>query len=60
MFNDPEFFDTYVEKIPIGMEMKYLFYDLPYWENIKITHLLGPMHILKNVSYSSWRHISSN
>jgi hypothetical protein len=30
MFNDPKFFDTYVEKIPIGMKRKYVFYELPY------------------------------
>ena len=58
MFDDPEFFDTYVEKFPIGMKRKYIFYNLPYWEHLKITHLLYPMHILKNVSYSLWRHIS--
>jgi hypothetical protein len=49
MFNDPEFFDTYVEKMHIGMKMKYVFYELPYWENLKIGHLLDPMHIFKNV-----------
>jgi hypothetical protein len=60
MFNDPEFFDTYVEKIPIGMKRKSMFYELPYWENINIGHFLDPMHILKNVSSSLWRHISWN
>ena len=30
MFNDPDFFDTYVEKLPIGMKRKSNFYDLPY------------------------------
>jgi hypothetical protein len=60
MFDDPEFFDTYVEKIPIGMKRKYVFYELPYWEHLKIGHLLDPMHILKNVSSSLWRHISWN
>jgi hypothetical protein len=60
IFDDLEFFDTYVEKIPIGMENKYVFYELPYWEHLKIRHLLDPMHILKNVSSSSWRHISLN
>jgi hypothetical protein len=34
MFDDPEFFDTYVEKMTIGMKRKYVFYDLPCWEHI--------------------------
>ena len=59
MFDDPEFFDTCVEKFPIGMKRKYIFYNLPYWENLKITHLLDPMQIKKNVSTSLCRHISS-
>ena len=60
MFNDLEVFDTYVEKMPIGMEMKSVFYEFPYWEHIKIGHLVYPLHILKNASYSLWRHISWN
>jgi hypothetical protein len=60
MFDDPKFFDTYVEKIPIGMKMKSVVYEIPYWEHLKIGHLLYPMHISKNVSSSLWRHISSN
>lgn len=59
MFNDPNFFDTYVEKIPIGMKRKSIFYELPYWEHLKISHLLDPMHIFKNVSSLLWMHISS-
>ena len=47
LFNDPKFFDTYVEKIPTRMKMKTIFYDLSYWENIKFFLLLYPMHILK-------------
>jgi hypothetical protein len=30
MFDDLEFFDTYVEKMPIGMKRKFVFYELPY------------------------------
>jgi hypothetical protein len=30
MFNDHESFDTYVEKIPIGMKRKFVFYELLY------------------------------
>jgi hypothetical protein len=30
VFNDLEFFDTYVEKIPIGMKRRSIFYELPY------------------------------
>ena len=59
MFNDPKFFDTYVEKFPIGMKIKSILYNLPCWEHLNITHLLDPMHIFKNVSSSLWRHISS-
>ena len=59
LFNDPKLFDTYVEKFPIGMKRKYISYNLPYWENIKITQLIDHMHIFKNVSSSLWRHISS-
>jgi hypothetical protein len=58
MFNDPKFCDTYVEKMPISMKKKFVFYELPYWEHLKISHLLYPMHIFKNVSSSLWRHIS--
>jgi hypothetical protein len=60
MFDDPEFFDTYVEKMPIGMKRKFVFYELPYWKHLNISHLLDPMHIFKNVSSSLWRHISWN
>jgi hypothetical protein len=41
------------------MKRKSIFYELPYWEHLKISHLLDPMHIFKNVSSSLWRHISS-
>ena len=58
MFNDPEFFNTYVEKFPTGMKRKFVFYELPYWEHLKIIHLLDPIHIVKNVSSYLWRHIS--
>ena len=30
MFNDPKFFDTYVEKFPIGIKRKSISYDLSY------------------------------
>ena len=30
MFDDPQFFDNYDEKIPIGMKRKSIIYDLPY------------------------------
>ena len=40
MFNDPEFFDTHVYEIPMGMKMKSTFYELPYWDNLVIFHLL--------------------
>jgi len=59
MFDDLEFFNTYVEKLPIGMKMKSIFYELSYWEHLKIAHLLDLMNIFKNVSSFLWRHISS-
>jgi hypothetical protein len=52
MFDGIELFDTYVEKFMIGMKRKSIFYELPYWDNIKISHLLDPMHIFKIVSSS--------
>ena len=59
LFNDPNCFDTYVEKMPLGIKVKSIFYELLYWEHFNIVHLLDPMHILNNVSSSLWRHISS-
>ena len=44
----------------IRMKMKSLFYELPYWEHLKFYHSIYPMHILKNVSSSLWRHITLN
>jgi hypothetical protein len=29
MFDYPQLFDSYAKKIPIGMKMKYIFYELP-------------------------------
>jgi len=57
MFNDPELFNTYVEKFLIGMKRKYVFYELPYWEHLEIAQLLDPMHIFKNVSSFMEAHI---
>jgi len=50
MFDDEELFDIYVDKFPIWMKRKYVIYELPYWEHIKISHLLDPTHICKNGS----------
>jgi hypothetical protein len=49
MFDDIELFDTYVEKFPIGMKRISVFYEIPYWEDLKIAHLIDSMHIFKNV-----------
>jgi hypothetical protein len=46
-----------VIKMPEGMKRKSIFYELPYWKDILISHLLDPMHILKNVPYSIFQHI---
>ena len=59
MFDDPEFFHTYDDKMPEGVNMKSIFYELPYWDHLKISYLLDPMHIFKSVSCSLWHHISS-
>ena len=59
MFDDLEFFHTYDEKILEGMNKKLIFYELPYWDHLNISHLPYPMHIFKNVSRSLWCHISS-
>ena len=59
VINDPKLFNTYVEKIPKWMKRKSIFYELPYWDHLKVSHLLDPMHIFKNVSCYFWCHISS-
>ena len=59
IFDNPRFFNTYDEKMLEGMNMKNIFYELPYCEQLNISHLLDPMHIFKNVSCSFWHHISS-
>jgi hypothetical protein len=41
-----------------GMKWKSSFFLLPYWTELKIHHLLDPMHIFKNVSSSIWRHVT--
>ena len=41
MFDDPESFDTYVEKFPIWMKRKSIFYNLPYQDiYLKMFHLI--------------------
>jgi len=45
-------------EIPIGMKIKSIVYDPPYWENLKISHLLYHMCIFQKVSYYLWRHTS--
>jgi hypothetical protein len=34
-----------------------IFFELPYWEDLKINHLLDPMHIFKNVATTVWEHM---
>ena len=46
-------------EMPKGMKRKCIFYDLPYWKDLLIPHLLASMHIFKNVCDSIFRHISS-
>lgn len=46
-----------VIKMPEGMKRKSIFYELPYWKDLLISHLLDPMHIFKNVPDSIFLHI---
>ncbi|MCO5607792.1 hypothetical protein L7F22_061993 [Adiantum nelumboides] len=34
-----------------------IWYTLEYWKDLKICHLLDPMHIFKNVGHSLWQHL---
>ena len=45
--------------MPQGINRKSICYDLPYWKDLLIFHLLDPMHIFKNVTDSIYRHISA-
>jgi hypothetical protein len=49
VFDNPKFFYIYVEKMSTRIERKYVFYELPYWEDIKFSHFLYPMPTLKNI-----------
>ncbi|MCO5560628.1 hypothetical protein L7F22_014244 [Adiantum nelumboides] len=33
-----------------------IWFQLEYWKDLKICHLLDPMHIFKNVGHSLWKH----
>ena len=44
---------------PLGMTRYSIFFCLPYWTQLKINHLLDPMHIFKNVAQQIWDHIIS-
>ena len=46
--DDPKLFDTFVNKFPIRRKRKYVFYEIPYWEHLKISHLRD--HIKKSSS----------
>ena len=61
LFQDPsiEESEQAMDDMPQGMNRKSTFYDLPYWKDLLICHLLDPMHILKNVTDSIYRHISA-
>ena len=50
LLDNPEFLDTCLEKMTIGMKSKSIFYEILYWEYIKIVYLLYTMHTLKNDS----------
>ena len=59
IFDDPEFFNTYAEKFSIAIKTKFVFYELPYLEHLKIAHLLDHMHIFKKQYSYLWMYISS-
>ena len=42
---------------PKGMSRRSILLTLPYWEKLKIQHLLDPMHIFKNVAQTIWDHL---
>ena len=45
--------------VPIaGMKRLNAFYNLPYWEELLINHLLDPMHVFKNVGVAIWKHLT--
>ena len=44
---------------PPGMTRYSIFFCLPYWSELKINHLLDPLHIFKNVAQQIWDHITS-
>ena len=37
LIDDLEFLETYEEKMPIGMKMKSIFYELPYWSILRLS-----------------------
>ena len=43
--------------LPKGMSRYSILLTLPYWTNLKIQHLLDPMHVFKNVGQAIWDHI---
>ena len=47
----------YHEGLPNGMKRFSILFELPYWINLQINHLLDPMHILNNVETLLWDHI---
>ncbi|MCO5556412.1 hypothetical protein L7F22_009961 [Adiantum nelumboides] len=36
-----------------------IWFQLEYWKDLKIFHLLNPMHIFKNVGHSLWKNLTS-
>jgi hypothetical protein len=35
----------------------FIYLDLPYWEDLKINHVVDPMNIFKNVAMMVWDHL---
>lgn len=46
-------------RMPKRINRPYKFSNLPYWKELKVTHLLDPIHMFKNELGSLWKHISS-
>ena len=43
---------------PKGMSRHSILLTLPYWAQLKVQHLLDPMHVFKNVGQAIWDHIT--
>jgi len=54
-----DIFKNILNHVPKGMTKASKLYDLLYWKEHKVAHLLDTLHMFKNVSNSLWKHSSS-